>query len=399
MTGIDSSARSRQQRFRLVATLAVLALVFVMALSNIVQHREARREQQQHLLMANSNEFQKVRDFELAAKGSGISKTPPQIVEVGLEITNIYNLSIPDQTFMVNGHFWLSWPETVQRWLKEEDIEIDQLIGFINNIASYDFKLEPITNKPKKLANGQYNQKYSFSGHFFSEKLDFIDFPFQTLYFPIRIEVNPEEFALNTNKPIALIADPQQPNLLGSLIDIPGLVLKGGKLEPYLHRYYNQTSVKRESNHNIYSQVMGIVVFETYPMASIGQWLVPIMIVMFTIFLAPNISGRLSELRMAIPSAALLTLVVMQQGFEETIPQLNYLTFLDLTYLWCYAITIALFALFVWSANQWASIELEDPDASLRMQSMNARINRMDRRFQICSVLATVVFMLLALSR
>ena len=33
------------------------------------------------------------------------------------------------------------------------------------------------------------------------------------------------------------------------------------------------------------------------------------------------------------------------------------------------------------------------------VMAMNARINRMDRRFQICSVLATVVFMLLALWR
>ena len=398
MSGMTNNRQRRPRR--LLSTLVVLTLALVMTLSFNVLHREARRDQHHHhLLMANSNEFRQVRNFELAATGAGISKMPPQIIKVGLEITNIYNLSIPNQTFMANGYFWLSWPETVQRWLKEEDIEIDQLIDFINNIVSYDFKLDPITNKPRTLANGQYSQEYSFSGHFFSEKLDFIDFPFQTLAFPIRIEISPDEFALNGNKPIALVADPQQPNLLGSLIDIPGLVLKGGKLEPYLHRYYNHTSGKREISDNVYSQVMGLAAFNTHPLASIGQWLIPIMIVMLTVFLAPNISGKLSELRIAIPSAALLTLVVMQQGFEETIPQLSYLTFLDLTYLWCYAITIALFVLFVWSANQWASIEVDDSDAGSKMQAMNARINRMDRRFQIFSVLATVVFMLLALSR
>ena len=89
----------------------------------------------------------------------------------------------------------------------------------------------------------------------------------------------------------------------------------------------------------------------------------------------------------------------MQQGFKQNIPQLSYLTFLDLTYLWCYAVTTGLFALFVWSANQWAAIDDDAPDVALHLKTVNARIDRIDRRFQIISLAATIVFMSVALLR
>ena len=120
---------------------------------------------------------------------------------------------------------------------------------------------------------------------------------------------------------------------------------------------------------------------------------------MLTVFVAPSVSGRLSEMRIAVPSAALLTLVVMQQSYEATIPPLSYLTFLDLIYLWCYAVTVGLFILFIWSSNQLATVNSEAPDAAERTAAITARIDRNDRRFQIGSLIATVIFVLLALQR
>ena len=395
MTRIEQPRRpTPRRRLQLITTIALLALALALGLG--IWRHDINRYHQEQLVVANNNEFEPVRNFAAAASGAGISTTTPEIVKIGLEIDNIHDLSLPNQTFQATGYYWLSWPEQVQEWLDKENINSDQLVTFMNIINTDDLMITPVRSTPKKLDNGWRTERYLFSADFSSERIDFTNFPFQTISFPIRIEVNPDEFALNSSMPIALIADPRQPNLLGSTLDIPGLVLKGGKLAPYIHNYFGSDPNKPEIT---YSQVLSLTVFTTHPLASVGEWLIPILIVMLTVFIAPNISGKLSELRIAIPSAALLTLVVMQQGFEQTIPQLNYLTFLDLTYLWCYAVTIGLFILFVWSANQWASIDSNHPQAEARMTAMNARIDRMDRRFQIISVFATMVFMLMALLR
>jgi hypothetical protein len=72
---------------------------------------------------------------------------------------------------------------------------------------------------------------------------------------------------------------------------------------------------------------------------------------MAVVFLAPSLEASLGELRLAIPSTALLTLVVMQQTYQAELPPLPYLTFLDIIYAYCYLIAIAQFVLFVWGIN------------------------------------------------
>ncbi len=350
-------------------------------------------------LQHSQNHFERLTDFEAAAAGAGISRSRPEPVRIGLEISNLYNLDLPQQTFMANGYFWLRWPQTVQTWMEQEGIEPARLIHFTNNIVSYDLLIEPNGSRPRLRADGWREQTFLFSGHFWIEQINFKDFPFQRLQIPIRMEVRPEEFALNGPRPIALLGQPLQRGLLGSLIEIPGLVLEGGRLDPYVARFDSDAASAGGDGSESYSQVLATAFFHTHHTTSIGQWLLPILIVMLTVFVAPSVSGRLSEMRIAVPSAALLTLVVMQQTYEATIPPLSYLTFLDLIYLWCYAVTVGLFILFICSSNQLANINSDAPDAADQAAAITARIDRNDRRFQIGSLIATVVFVLLALQR
>ena len=373
-----------------------MVLVIALVIGSIKGGRHRLHDNPQ--LLVGRNHFERVRDFELAARGASVSSRRPERLRIGIEISTLYNLSLSNQTFMANGHFWLNWPATVQRWMEEAGITADQLISFPNNIVSYDFAITPARTSPRILADGSREQSYSFSGHFWSEAIDFHDFPFNKIIIPIRFEVAPEDFSLVGPRPVALIANPRQPDLLGSLIDIPGLQLLGGRLEPYVHVYRDDNSFSTNTSPDAFSQVLSVTLFRTHPIASIGQWLIPVLIVMMTVFVAPTISGRLSDIRIAIPSAALLTLVVLQQTYETNIPQLSYLTFLDLVYLWCYVVTGGLFILFVWSANQCAAIEEDAADRDARLGAITTRIRAIDRRFQILSLIGTVVTIVLALA-
>lgn len=397
MTADPGRFRLQRRRRRWLALLA--ALVLVVTLTFAALQRERQRAQERASLVQVSNRFERVKDFASAAAGAGISTVSPERVQIGIQISNIYNVSLPNQTFMANGYYWIAWPERVQQWMDEHDITAEQLIDFPNNIISYDFLIQPSNSEPRSKGAGMREQTYMFSGHFWAEAIDFRSFPFQSLDLPIRFEISPEAFSLNGPRPVSLVAEPRQSDLLGSQIQIPGLVLEGAALEPVVHRFSDDDSFSTGDQSSSFSQVLTTVVFSTHPITAIGRWLVPILIVMLMVFLSPSLSGHLSEIRIAIPSAALLTLVVMQMSSESSMPELNYLTFIDLIYLWCYAITAGLFVLFVWSSNQCDALTIEGCSDPARLAAVQARISRMDRRFQAFSVVGTVVIVLLLLLR
>jgi len=58
---------------------------------------------------------------------------PPELaaaprIRLGVHLENAHNLSIPDQTYMADGWYWLEWPEAVQQRIEAEQIDPDQLV-------------------------------------------------------------------------------------------------------------------------------------------------------------------------------------------------------------------------------------------------------------------------------
>ncbi|MFM7236347.1 MAG: hypothetical protein ACKOYK_06195 [Cyanobium sp.] len=100
------------------------------------------------------------------------------------------------------------------------------------------------------------------------------------------------------------------------------------------------------------------VVYGSDLLAGFTKWLLPLLIVMIIVLLAPSLESSLGDIRLAIPSTAL--------------PATPYPTFLDRLYGYCYLVAVGLFVLFVWSSNQFEATP-EDQQDRLR-----ARINRID---------------------
>jgi hypothetical protein len=154
-------------------------------------------------------------------------------------------------------------------------------------------------------------------------------------------------------------------------------------LSQKIHRY--ATNFGEQQPRRDYSQVVLRVFYRTPPFASFVQWIMPLLIVMLIVFLAPSLEGSLGDLRIAIPSTALLTLVVMQQTYQAELPPLPYLTFLDRIYLMSYLISIALFVLFLWASNLYAAAERRGADEA-GMVLVRQRVKRADGWFQSLAV-------------
>ena len=103
------------------------------------------------------------------------------------------------------------------------------------------------------------------------------------------------------------------------------------------------------------------------------------------VILAPSLEGELGDVRIAIPSTGLLTLIFLQQSYQAELPALDYLTFLDWIYACGYVISIATFVLFLWGTN----VCHLSPDKS--KEEALAKVNRADTIFQITAIMGTLV--------
>ena len=127
------------------------------------------------------------------------------------------------------------------------------------------------------------------------------------------------------------------------------------------------------------------MVYHSNVWTALIHWVLPLMIVNAIVLMAPSVEGSLGDVRLAIPSTALLTLIFLQQSYHSSLPKLPYSTFLDDLFACRYVVSMALFGLFVWGTNLYTAAAID------RQEMVMERINRTDRRFQWCSLLAFVV--------
>ncbi len=113
---------------------------------------------------------------------------------------------------------------------------------------------------------------------------------------------------------------------------------------------------------------------------------------MSVVLLSPSVAGSMGDVRLAIPSTALLTLIFLQQAYHNDIPSLPYLTFLDQLFACSYLIAMDLFALFTWGTNVYSKAPEDTKDEAME------HIDRVDLIFQVSSIIAVASVAMLAWS-
>lgn len=307
-------------------------------------------------------------------------------VTIGVFVENIYNFEVQSQTFAAEGRTWLIWPKEFQALLDAEKTSPAVLLDFANAVAVMDFSLQT-TSEPVLLPDGRYYQAYKFSGKFYANGLDFRRFPFETLRFPIAINLALGNVPADTAR-VHLVPDAASSGI-GEYADLPGYITTGQDIRSSI-RVLNTEFGTGEGKDRSISRAEMHVVFRKSMVAAVLQLFVPLLVVMAVVLLAPNLAGSLWDVRVALPSTALLTLVFLQQTYRDQLPSLPYVTFLDQIYSLSYATALAFFCLFVWSSNR-----LDQSTESNRAAVID-RINRVDLRFQIVATLVLAVLITLS---
>ncbi len=296
-------------------------------------------------------------------------------IEVGLLINNIYNFEAGQKTFDADGWVWLKWSPDIEKLMKAQDAHPQDLFYFFNQVDTYDSSIIPGDLAPKLMPDGRYYAKFQFSGHFFANELDFRKFPFQTIKLPIALEIR-SGHRLGLNEPLTMQIDHTNSGV-GAYIDMGGYTTPGFTLASYTHQYEStlgDPSFEKEPRR--IPQARMEIAYKKAPVGTVLKILLPLLAVMVPSLLSPSISATGWDVRVGIPPTAVLSLIFLQQTYQNWIPELPYITFLDTIYNVCYATNLILFGLFLWGTNAYNLASEQDK------VSVVERIDRLDSYFQ-----------------
>jgi hypothetical protein len=329
----------------------------------------------------NGTSYLPVKTEELLSKPNAIG------VKVGAYFDNLHDLSLQNRRFVGEGFYWLEWPQSLQDKLKSDDIESGSMISIANQLDTWDRDIDGIDDEPTRLPNGNYYQQMRFSAHLFIPEINLRRFPFESIELPVILETYSDLLAIE-NGNLVLIPDVRNNALVSPSAGINGYNLVSASLQSTVRTLGTDWGLS--DGKLSYSGAALTVTLRSSPLPSILKYFLPLFIVVGIVLLAPSLEGELGDIRLAIPSTGLLTLIFLQQSYQAEIPQLDYLTFLDWFYACGYVIAIGTFVLFVWGTNFYQKAPQNGKEQALET------INKADLVFQLLAIVGTLFTGLLA---
>ena len=329
----------------------------------------------------NGTSYLPIKTEELLSKPNAIG------VKFGAYFDNLHDLSLQNRRFVGEGFYWLEWPQSLQDKLKSDDIESGSMISIANQLDTWDRDIEGLDDEPTRLPNGNYYQQMRFSAHLFIPEINLRRFPFESIELPVILETYSDLLAIE-NGNLVLIPDVRNNALVSPSAGINGYNLVSASLQSTVRTLGTDWGLS--DGKLSYSGAALTVTLRSSPLPSILKYFLPLFIVVGIVLLAPSLEGELGDIRLAIPSTGLLTLIFLQQSYQAEIPQLDYLTFLDWFYACGYVIAIGTFILFVWGTNFYQKAPQNGKEQALET------INKADLVFQLLAIVGTLFTGLLA---
>ena len=369
--------KRRFPRGALILGGLLLALVLLVPISSLISLTRLPMEQ---------NPMAKILPMPWAAQGNklpiieqlqpnSINEMQATLIHGGIHLENIYDLSLKNKTFSADGRFWLEWPEAVQKELEKQSLQPIQLIDFVNQVTEWEGRLEA-DNAQATQRGDKWFQSFNFSMQFNIHQLNLSRYPFNNLNLPITLAINPIHAGLMQRQILLLPARNQQ-GIIGEYANLDGYQLQSAQINPELRTYRTDYGLKQTIKA---SQLNIKLKYSSSFWPAFITLLLPLIIILLIVLISPYLESSLGDIRIAVPSTALLTLVFLQQGYVANLPPSPYLTYLDRLYAVSYLICVSLFTLFAWSSNVFERTPAE------QREKMVKRLDTYDRYFQLGAI-------------
>jgi hypothetical protein len=386
-------APRHQIRYRIVS-VALVAMAMLLLLLCLLQHHFDGATYPASLAKAAiAKNHDKRQSFEVYTHASElkppVSTGQDKRIYADLQIENIYNLSLRDRVFMAEGWYWLKWTDTVNAIIKDNQIPLENILGFTNQIEADSLVVRADQPNPERLDNGYYWRMFRFSGKFYIENLELRGFPFDVLTLPIVLQLQSDALSCypgNRYGCISLVLDNEaKGSTLGEYVSLNGYKIIGSERQEFLHQY---TSNFGQGDLSAFASIRYNILYNTDFGAAFWAYIFPLLILVTVVIISPSLPGSLGDVRLAIPTTILLTLIFLQIGYKADLPALAYVTYLDWLYIYAYVVSASLFILFCWGTNAHANALAQGNE-----ESMVRRINRVDFLMQAIAFVGLVMIL------
>jgi len=308
-------------------------------------------------------------------------ETATKHVKVGIYANTTSELELGTPSYAASGYVWLIWDQTLQTYLETKNATIAERFSLINTlITDAPPQLEPVGDKPERLADGSYYQLFTFRGRYYVDKASFRHYPFMSVSLPLALEVDDVDGGLSYSQ---LRLEPDIRNSgMGLFAHIIGWINQGWSIAEYRHHYASNFGWGGQEHD--YSLVLFETSFGTSSWASFWRLLLPLLVLMAMVLLVFKVRPDEQDARASIPVTVLLTLVFLQQSYRDELPALPFLTFIDQVYVVAYVVTLVAFVLVIWIGRRYAAMEMlaEGPER----ESLRHRLEDLDSSWPLVVV-------------
>jgi len=264
----------------------------------------------------------------LALPAAAHADTGPDRVTVGVFINDLQDIDLSSENFTVDFYLWMRWKNPAI----DPSITIESMNseGTQNTTSSPTGGIsgEPLYDSPTDMPDGSKYQVLRFQG-VFSRKMNLEKYPFDTqvvemVFEDKRNDATKIEFVPDTN-PVT-VND-------GGAMSIPGYVLGKPSLIIVPHKYPTNFGDLTANANTPYSRVVVALPVTRDVLPYLVKLVLPIFIVVLITSLIYLLPARLEEARAGIGITAMLTIVALQWNTDSSLPSVDYLTMLDVTYI------------------------------------------------------------------
>ena len=260
------------------------------------------------------------------ASDSPVASASPELVDVGVWPTVIYNLDVHSNTYYMTAYVWFVW------W---GELDPSETVEFSNNVESWGFTKVKTYPKPITFPDGSHYQCLRIEGRFFQ--------PFSLKRFPLEhhtVALSIEDNTFTVDK--LLYRFDQKNSGLDASLNIPGWTIKRWTGTAGIHHYpTNLGDVRLGSGGSDYGTIQFQVEVSRPVNFFLWKMMLPVVIILVATWTALLLHPAQLASRVALTGTALLTTVFLEQGYSSNLPEVNYLVLMDKIYVVLYLLIIA----------------------------------------------------------
>ena len=264
----------------------------------------------------------------LALPAAARADTGPDKVTVGAFINDLQDIDLSSENFTIDFYLWMRW--------KNPKIDPSLTIEAMNSEGTQNTTSsptggvsgEPLYDSPEDMPDGSKYQVLRFQG-VFSRKMNLEKYPFDTQVLEMVFEDK-----RNDASAIEYVPDTTPVTINdGGAMSIPGYVLGKPELIIVPHKYPTNFGDLTANANTPYSRLIIALPVTRDTLPYLVKLILPIFIVVLITSLIFLLPARLEEARAGIGITAMLTIVALQWTSDSSLPSVEYLTLLDVTYI------------------------------------------------------------------